>query len=67
MNHNTTRVFTFIACDGNLMEMARKHESYKSFTDELIDLQIVNTDDNVSLSDRNLDFDFLDKFIECLR
>lgn len=67
MNRCTVRVFNFIACDKKLMDIAKKHDSYKSFTDELIDLHITSTNDNVSLSDTNLDYSFLNDFVGCLK
>ena len=67
LNYQTINVFNFINENVMLMDYAKDSETYKDFTDEVREINLIKTKDNVSLSDMDLDYDFLDKFIRCLK
>lgn len=67
LNFQTINVFNFISRSNILKGIAKDFDTYKSFTDYVLPLGVICTDSEVSLSDEDLDYDFLDEFIRCFK
>lgn len=66
-NYQTWNVSLWINNDESLYSNARRFNSYKDFTDYLRDMmQITETPDNVSFSDKDLDFESLNNLIQSI-